>query len=87
MINYYYSSPIQVPGTTWNDLDMGDTDEFIKNMNEEIRKDEGDIELNNIKGGSDSLVNVDDARSKRECGLIKDTKNIYLYQIPFINKC
>ena len=66
---------------------MGDTDEFIKNMNEEIRKDEGDIELNNIKGGSDSLVNVDDARSKRECGLIKDTKNIYLYQIPFINKC
>ena len=24
MIHEYYSSPIQVPGTTWNDLDMGD---------------------------------------------------------------
>ena len=56
-------------------------------MNEEIKKDQEDILLNNMKGGSDSFVKVDTLRSKKECDLIKKNKNIYLYQIPFINTC
>jgi len=70
-----------------DDLNKGNTEEFIQQMNEAIKKEEGDILLNNIRGGSSSFVNVDELRAKKECELIKMNKNIYLYQLPFIDKC
>ena len=69
----------------YDDLDVRDTEDFINHMKGEVKKDEVDIVMNKLSGGN--LFNVEPSRNDKECNLMKQNKNIYLYQIPFINNC